>query len=330
MNLMKVVYARDDFSQAYSHQETRYLLKRKGGGGGKSGGGSSSSSSSSSSGGSKGGTTSSSSSSSSSSASKGFTPGSVSGGSKVYGSSAGRGISTPYTVTSGAFAGRQAGGGTRSNIYSSGGYGSGYTSGYGNRGGLGGPVGGLGFPFIFWPVAFGAAGYGGYYGSRELNNDTERPGGGMTQYTLAPPANVTDAANNMFALYGDLNSVDEVFQTLVSGCGVSSTLASNFSINPNQTVQYYRGSSFALLLDNYDNMQPNISDTSGNTTEVTQPLAALPTTVDTSYLACLNSTVGPNVALIDAATSAALGQIAGLNILLALPALLIAFLLNVL
>jgi hypothetical protein len=152
----------------------------------------------------------------------------------------------------------------------------------------------------------------------------------MTQYTLAPPANVTDAANNMFALYGDLNSVDGVFQTLVSGCGVSSTLASNFSINPNQTVQYYRGSSFALMLDGYDNMQPNITDTSGNSTEVTQPLAALPTAVDTDYLACLNDTIGPNVGLLDAATSAALGQMASLHFVLALPAIFVAILLNTL
>lgn len=152
----------------------------------------------------------------------------------------------------------------------------------------------------------------------------------MTQYTLTPPTNVTDASDNMFALYGDLNSVSSVFQSLISGCGVSSTLASNFSINPNQTVQYYRGSSFALLLDGYSNMQPNISDTSSNSTQVTQPLAALPASVDSSYLSCLNSTVGPNVPLLEAATNAALGQIAGLNIVLILPALLVAFLLNVL
>jgi len=181
-----------------------------------------------------------------------------------------------------------------------------------------------------WPVAFGAAGYGGYYGSRELNNDTERPGGGMTQYSLTPPANVTDAANNMFALYGDLNSVDSLYRTLISDCGVAGSLASNFTINPNQTVQYYRGSSFALLLDGYDNMQPNITDTEGNSTSVTQPLAPLPTTVDASYLACLNNTIGPNVAFIDAATSGALAQMASLNIVLALPALLVALLLNVL
>jgi hypothetical protein len=145
-----VVFTRDELVQGYSQQEGDFLVKRKGGGGGggkSSGGGakSSGSSSSSSSSGSKSGT---SSSSSGTGSSRGFTPGTASGGSRVFGSSTGRGISTPYGITSGAFVGRQAGGGTRSNIYSGGGYGSGYTSGYNNRGLRGGPVGGLGFPFI--------------------------------------------------------------------------------------------------------------------------------------------------------------------------------------
>lgn len=106
----------------------------------------------------------------------------------------------------------------------------------------------LGFPFIFWPVFWP----NNYYGSRvygPANNDT-RPGGEQTLYVLAPPAGVdtTDGANN-FALYGDANSVDAVWTTLQSGCGVGDQLAANYSINPNQTVQWYRGSSFALLLE---------------------------------------------------------------------------------
>lgn len=154
----------------------------------------------------------------------------------------------------------------------------------------------------------------------------------MTQYTLAPPANVTNAANNNFALYGDLNSVDQVFQTLIADCGVLSTLASNFTLNPNQTAAYYRGSSFALMLDGYSNGQPNITDTDGNsTTEVTTPLAPLPSTVDTAYFNCLNSSIGTNVPLIDASSSAAsLLHTANLQFVLLMPALLVAFLLSVL
>jgi hypothetical protein len=184
-----------------------------------------------------------------------------------------------------------------------------------------------------WPIAFGGFGYGGYYGSRELNNDTERPGGGMSQYTMTPPANVTNPSANMFALLGDINSVDSVFQSLIANCGVLSTLATNFSVNPNQTVAYYRGSSFALILDGYNNEQPNITDTSGNGTEVTAPLAPLPSTVDTAYLNCLNSSIGTNVPLVDATTSGALAlssHATSLHLILALPALLVALLLSVL
>lgn len=181
-----------------------------------------------------------------------------------------------------------------------------------------------------WPIAFGGYGYGNYYGSRELNNDTERPGGGMSQYTLVPPANVTDAGANKFALFGDLNSVDSVYQSLISDCGVGNTLGSNFTINPNQTTAYYRGSSFALLLDGYDNGQPNITDTDGNSTQVATPLAPLPSTVDVAYFNCLNSSIGNTVPLVDATSDGALSsQVADLHTILCLPALLVALLLSV-
>lgn len=152
----------------------------------------------------------------------------------------------------------------------------------------------------------------------------------MTQYTLTPPTNVTDAAANKFALLGDINSVDTIFQTLITDCGVSSTLAANFSINPNQTVAYYRGSSFALALDGYNNGQPNITDTSGNSTSVAEPLAPLPSTVDANYFNCLNSSIGTNVPLVDATSDGVLSQAISLQAILTLPALLVALLLGVL
>lgn len=340
----RVLFSRDagDLVQPYSRAEGAWLVPRRGGGGGggggRAGGGISSSSGSSSS---SSGKTSGSSSSSgktgtgtATGGSKGFTPGTVSGGSSLYGTRGGRGVSTPYTVTSGAFSGRQAGGGVRSNVYGGGGgYGSGYTSGYTSRGVRAGPVGGLGFPFIFWPVAFGGIGYGGYYGSRELDDDaSDRPGGNMTQYTLTPP--FADATGNSFALYSDLNSVDAVYQSLMQSCGVQQPLATNFTLNPNQTVAYYRGSSFALMLDGYNNEQPNISSTdNSNTTEVDQALAPLPSTVNQTYLDCLNQTIVAQVPLVEEATSGALALTAfssPLQFLLLLPAFLVACLLTLL
>ncbi|PWN31892.1 uncharacterized protein FA14DRAFT_162250 [Meira miltonrushii] len=329
-----VIFARDDLVQPYSAQEISFLQRRRGGGGGGRGGGggissssggrSSGGSSSSSSSGSSAGR---SSSSSSSTASKGFTPGSVSGGRNVYGSTGGFGIPNRYSITSGSFVGRQAGGGTRNNVYGSPYYGSGYTGGYASRGLLaGGAVGGLGFPFIFWPVTFGA--YSGYYGSSQYRNG-DRPGGNMTQYSLTPPSTVTNTTANEFALYGDANSVDQIFQSLKADCGVQNQLASNFTINPNQAVQYYRGSSFAILLNGYNNTQPNVDgDVSGNTTSSDYSATPPPITtvqgVDTNYFNCLNSTTGNNVPLIDGAMTFYQN-----NLMILLPAVFVTMLINI-
>ncbi|KDN53534.1 hypothetical protein K437DRAFT_252897 [Tilletiaria anomala UBC 951] len=288
--------------------------KRAGGGGGGGGGGRSSSSSSPSfSGGrSSSGTTSSSSSSSSSfgtsaNSVKGFTPGTVSGGAGVYGSSAARGIANPYTISSGSFAGRTAGGGTRNGVYGSSSYGSGYTTvaaGAGAGALVGGAVGARGFPFIYWPVYYPYAPY--YYGSHIYGpeNNSSRPGGSMTLYVLQAPNGVNQSANN-FALYGDANSVADVWDSVKPICGVGPALQANFTVSPNNTVQYYRASSFALLLQDYSSNLPNITtDAAGASSDnVTQPPAPLPSGVDATYLDCLNSTIGTFVPLLDTAVS---------------------------
>lgn len=156
------------------------LYRRKGGGGkGGSKGGSSGSDSGGSSGssGSKGG-----SSGTTSSAGKGSVNKPVSGstgGTSRTSSAYGSGGGSPVTIPSGQlFAGRTSGGGTRSQVFGTRQvsppfpslcifsnihgnfrtYGSGY-AGVNNRG-----VGGLGFPFIFWPIVWGGSlGYGAAY-----------------------------------------------------------------------------------------------------------------------------------------------------------------------
>jgi hypothetical protein len=220
----------------------------------------------------------------------------------------------------------------------------------------------LSFPILLfsllcpvWPVAFNGTGFDNYYGSREYNSDLSRPGGPMTQYTLTPPADVTNVSANTFALYGDLNSVDSVYHSLVSDCGVTKTfssdftqsLTSNFTINPNQTVQYYRASSFALLLNGYDNKQPNITVMDDPDiyvpTYVYGPLAPLPSSMNTTYLICLMSSIARHLPLIDPksvdvtsgptsndADNVDVAHVAGLNVLLLLPALFLAFIINVL
>lgn len=192
----------------------------------------------------------------------------------------------------------------------------------------------LHFPYCFvprsvWPLTFGSV---GYYGSREYRDDaSERPGGNVTQYTLAPPATVTDTGANQFALYGDANSVDATFQQLISSCQVGSTPAQNFTVNFNQAVQYYRGSSFALLLNGYNNTQPPIegNGTDTGSTDATTS-APLPTSVDSSYLSCLNTTVGNTVPLIDDAANASSAPAAAMPGFTALMALIVVLFMQLL
>ncbi|PWN17890.1 hypothetical protein BCV69DRAFT_87831 [Microstroma glucosiphilum] len=305
------------------------LVPRRGGGGGGGGrgGGSIGGSSSGSSSSGKGGTSSSSSSSSSSGRSS-YVGGSSFGGSRYPSSSTANGVARfAIPASAGAFAGRTAGGGTRGDIYGSARYGSGYPAGYGTTRGVyyGGGVGGLGFPFLYWPVFWGA-GYGAYYGSDRYSNDTDRPGGAMTLYVLQAPANVNQSLNN-FGLYGDFDSVDSARASLVDACGVGSGLAANYTVTPSQAVQTYRSSSFSLLLDRYDNLQPqNATDDDS----IDTPIPSLPADVDTTYLSCLNTTLGQDLLLpSDAETSLAYRVGGELQItIVLLPALLLAFILS--
>ena len=124
--------------------------------------------------------------------------------------------------------------------------------------------------------------YGGYYGNRIYNDSSSRPGGSMTLYVSEAPEGVDQSSNN-FALYGDMNSVASVFQSVQSACQVGSTLQPNFTdVNPNTTVQYYRASSFSLLLQGYSSGLPNITvDANGDSNQtVDQAPAPLPSSVN--------------------------------------------------
>ncbi|PWN44875.1 hypothetical protein IE81DRAFT_320849 [Ceraceosorus guamensis] len=312
-----------------------------GGGGGGRGGGSTGSSgssgSSSSGGGTRGGTSGSSGSSGSSgvrSSTPGFTAGSVSSGSALRGSSSAGGVRTPYTVTSGAFTGRTAGGGTRSNVYSpaGAGYGSGYTSGA--RGTRAGSTAGLGFPFIYWPLGFGALGAGGYYGASQYRM-AGRPGGDEGPFYLSPPAGV-DSNSNAFYLYGDNNSVIDTKNALATACGSgndNATAPADFRVLPTSIVQYYRGSSFALGLIGYNNGQPANDSTGDNGTDdaLARSLTVLPSTVNMTYFNCLNNTIGTQLPLVaDTQGDGAISLGANSAALTLLPALLVAFLLGAL
>ncbi|KAI0692893.1 hypothetical protein BC835DRAFT_1306962 [Cytidiella melzeri] len=261
------------------------LYKRKGGGGKGKGGGASSSSGGSSEGG-------------SSSGSKVSSPVTGSTGGRhttatTYGSGGGK----SSTIPSGQlFAGRTEGGGTRSQVFGTQTYGSGYP-GVASRG-----VGGLGFPFLFWPVVWGGGlGYGAVYlHDNEYGdpNNSSRPGGPMQQVAFKD-----SSSNNTFHVLADNTTVLDLIDAVSSNCSVGNTTvltptSLNFSDplspQPEEAVQYYRASSVVLTLDGYNNTAALSNDSS-------VPNTPLPPWVDQPYLDCLNQTIGAAVPLADGA-----------------------------
>ena len=130
----------------------------------------------------------------------------------------------------------------------------------------------------------------------------------MQSYTLFPTwasdlADPTGPSNNTFAIYGDANSIEDLVPILINTCSVASNYiyGANFTATPFNTAQYYRGSSFALTLNGYNNSLPNVEiQNSSQTFTVFGPQPTpLPAGVNTTYFSCLNSTIGSYIGLID-------------------------------
>jgi len=274
------------------------ILYRRKGGGGKGGGGGGGGKS----GSSGGGSSSSGKGSSGSSGSTGSRGSTVSVSGKTGGKSSsatayGGGGGKVSTIPAGQpFAGRTVGGGNRDQVYGSQAYGSGYP-GIASRG-----VGGLGFPFVFWPVIWGGTlGYGGAYLYDHEYGDSsnpDRPGGSMVEATFTSPT-----SNSTFHVLSDNTTVTSLIGSVSANCSLganSSTVVFPYNSNstdpsqprPEQVIQYYRASSVALTLDGYN-------DTSALAENQTAPDVPLPSWVDHTTLDCLNSTIGQAVPLID-------------------------------
>ncbi|KAG6872525.1 hypothetical protein C0995_009099 [Termitomyces sp. Mi166 len=158
------------------------------------------------------------------------------------------------------FAGRDSGGGTRAEVYGTSRYGSGYP-GVSQRG-----VAGLGFPFVFWPVAWGGAvgiGAAAYLHTSEYGrpDNSSRPGGPLTTATFVSSSN----SNTTFRLLADNATTISLISNVQASCssnlnnGSSSFVSTPYNDSfaslpqPEQTVQYYRASTVALTLDGYNN-----------------------------------------------------------------------------
>ncbi|KAF8517025.1 hypothetical protein BU17DRAFT_76503 [Hysterangium stoloniferum] len=276
------------FIPLISSGRTQRLGRRKGGGGGGKGGG----------GGGKSGGSSGKGSGSGSTA--GRAPISVKTPSGSDGSARPYGFGSSKTTSIGAgllFAGRPVGGGTRSSIFGTRQYGSGYP------GLAGAGVRGRGFPFFFWPVAFGAAaGAGESHGlnTSEYGNpdNSSRPGGALFEAPFQSP----DGANT-YRVLADNATVQALITAVTGNCTLRTTTITAVPFNdsdpnqpkPEQVIQYYRASSVALTLDGYN-------DTSVFSSDDNAPDMPLPANLNATFLDCLNQTIGAAAPLIDSAT----------------------------
>lgn len=157
----------------------------------------------------------------------------------------------------------------------------------------------------------------------ERNNS--RPGGNMTTVPIQSTfwRNVStvvrrDNSSSSPAIYpfnlvGDEDSVRAVLDVLVSSdCDVANlTIVPYSSTNtsqprPENVVQYYRTSSFALTLNGYNNTAelPSNMPPNNSTAPPSTPDTPLPTNhTDLNFLACINSTIEESLPIMDSAAA---------------------------
>ena len=120
---------------------------------------------------------------------------------------------------------------------------------------------------------------------------------------------VSSTQSTRFYLVTDNDTATAMVPILQQNCssvlnsGVSNTPVPYSISDPNfprpeETVQYYRASSAALMLEGYN----NTAQLSDNTS---LPDTPLPSNIDMNLLVCLNETIGAAIPLVDAANPTA-------------------------
>ena len=199
------------------------------------------------------------------------------------------------------FAGTLYGGGDRWTIYGTRAFGSGYPYGVNDTS----TVAGRPFPYGTWPIYWG----GNYAGSDEYSGkvaDIQRPGGRLVNVELISTDkrwNNTD--EERYHLIGDLDSVVSIIASMVDWChtvpkwpSAFAPLANN-SLRPENVVQYYRSSSFALAFKGYNNSfaLPPLNTSTNLFHEQSSPL---PDIVRYSpFLKCINETIASALPILD-------------------------------
>ncbi|KIM27317.1 hypothetical protein M408DRAFT_49405, partial [Serendipita vermifera MAFF 305830] len=200
------------------------------------------------------------------------------------------------------FAGRYVGSGDRSTIYGSRLYGSGYPSSYTDNGGE--AVQGRGFPYGTWPISWGTYRGGEEHTSSTL--DVLRPGGPLVLVSLSSNPNnwPNIPTTEVYQLVGDRDLGMFMMSDLADWChakpqwpqAFSPTASGNATTQPKpeNVIQYYRASSFALTFAEYNNTAA-LGAAASSTASV--PLPDL--IVNSSFLACINDTIAVAQPILD-------------------------------
>ncbi|KAG8814070.1 hypothetical protein FRC17_001299 [Serendipita sp. 399] len=224
------------------------------------------------------------------------------------------GLSVPPGFTN-PFVGREYAGGDRSHIYGTRAYGSGYPYGADDSSSLRGRP----FPHGMWPISWGPEYLGGgeYWGE-----DVEfmRPGGSLGLVNVATE-DTTEwpgvGKDEVYWMIGDKESLVYMTSKLVDACYISPAWARRFdpasstatngsttnSIHvltaqprPENVIQYYRSSSFALAYPSYNN---TFALTSSNPSTAHDSTPLPDALLSSAFLKCVNETIGSTVPIAD-------------------------------
>jgi hypothetical protein len=150
--------------------------------------------------------------------------------------------------------------------------------------------------------------------SQYNQTNSQRPGGNTSTVSIIPS---NPSITQTYRILGDQSSVQTVLLAIETQCptnvsdnivtfaGFDSDTLSNATLpKPEQVVQWYRGSSFALSLDGYTNTASLPSQMPPNSTNIAliPALSAdtpLPSDINIDFLTCLNSTIGRTLPLVD-------------------------------
>lgn len=200
------------------------------------------------------------------------------------------------------FKGREFGSGGRKVIYGTRSYGSGYPYGAANAS----TVGGRPFPFGAYPVYWA----NDYLGSAEYASELAeitRPGGRLAVadlHTTKERWNDVDEAAEIYTLIGDRDSVASVMASMVDWCRATpqwptlfDATSPNATLKPENVLQYYRASSFALAFKDYNNtfaVNPTSTDLGFDQSTVLGQRQ-----MDSLFLKCINETIAHTVPILD-------------------------------